>query len=178
MPLSQSFPNTGHLIQHYHRQINFLPKDLVGGVLSSYSVHDIIRVNLARFIPLFESSSKTILGMGRQGDVEAVEMPRIYYLDVVVKYRESRNEEQGVLKYLRYTLNSEGIKNVKLVHSERKGAESDDENDAGSVDQDLENFNQLASEQSESIAQFEEVEDSDERLENDQEEMPSYEKPA
>lgn len=111
-------PLSGNNIIHYRKKISVHGQALARLMHPVNAVHDILRFNLQSFLTRLDDVLHEEFAFNKRGEAVAVMMPKVYYLDMVLRYSwligkdEARAES---LEFIRLVLNKEGLTRVERV---------------------------------------------------------------
>ena len=111
-------PLSGNNVIHYRKKIAVNGHALSKLMHPVNAVHDILRFNLQSFLTRLDDVLHEEFAFNKRGEAVAVMMPKVYYLDMVLRYSwllgkdDSRAES---FEYIRLVLNKEGLTRVERV---------------------------------------------------------------
>ncbi len=88
---------------------------IVGNTRNRY---DILRLNIESFLPPLDDPLHQGLVMSRDNQVHEMLMPKVYYLDMILKYSSLEDEEDQVAPiydYIRLILNKKGLARIEQL---------------------------------------------------------------
>lgn len=103
---------------HYRKQI-FMDRGAVAKINPQiHEIRDIIRFSIRRFLSKLEDPLQSYLSVNRRGQVESLVIPKVYYLDMVLKYSKINyigTPEEVFIKCKRLVLNKNGLVRIEKV---------------------------------------------------------------
>lgn len=83
-----------------------------------YGVHDVFRFNIRNLLSRLDDPTKSFLSISKMGEVERLDLPRVYHLDMVIRY--SRQNLKGQMEHIAYDLrrlviNKDGLLRVEKI---------------------------------------------------------------
>lgn len=107
----------GARIIHYSKHISLRQQALAAMPLPITSVHDILRLNVTPFLARLDDPLHPALLVTELGQVDELMMPKVYHLDMVLKYSKilAKRNEQVVYDYIRLVMNKKGLVRVERI---------------------------------------------------------------
>ncbi len=95
-----------------HRRIKIL------GRYPLRAVHDILRLNIDACLPRLGEPTRRLHIVDAQGDVSAVEFPKVYYLDMALSYSQIEPSEDAAgrtVEYFRLVIDKNGLQRIERL---------------------------------------------------------------
>ena len=102
-------------IIHYHKKINLDTKRIRKLGKDLTAIQDIIRLSVKRYVTRLDDPEEASYLMGKEGSMQVTTLPKVYYIDIVVKYSKkelAQNKETVVFECRRLLINKEGLMRV------------------------------------------------------------------
>lgn len=105
-------------IIHYKKRINLDPTALSKLLHPVKAVHDILRLNIQSFLIRLDDVLHEEFAFHPSGEVVSVMMPKVYYLDLILRYswgKDERFPRERSFEFIRLVLNKNGLTRVDRV---------------------------------------------------------------
>jgi hypothetical protein len=106
-------------IIHYHKKIVFNAKTIKKISHAVETIRDVIRFDVRRYIRRLDDPEQRITFMDSDAKVESIELPKVYYLDMIFHYSHqslSGQKQKVALEGKRLILNKDGL--VKIIQKD------------------------------------------------------------
>ncbi|MDD9950782.1 MAG: hypothetical protein OXT67_04365 [Zetaproteobacteria bacterium] len=110
-------PLLGESALHYHKQLIMDQSRLDLGDMPIAGLKDVLRFDLSHFIQQLANPTEIQVFLSRNGKILEASVPRVYYVDFLVKYLyfDSAGEQQSFFECERLVLNKKGLVRIESI---------------------------------------------------------------
>ena len=105
-------------VLHYRKKIHLNSRSLIELPQPIMALHDILRLSVSSYTARLDESLHRTQVLNERGAVEEILMPKVYHLDIILKYSNSDSSEKSatnVYDYIRLYINKEGLIRIKQL---------------------------------------------------------------